>query len=61
MTIHDPDLLRRIAVERADAERGLLARVIRTLEADSVNPTYRFAYTRAIRKLSRLLLDFKGT
>jgi hypothetical protein len=61
MTIHDPDLMRRIAIERADAEQSLLARVIRILEHDNVNPTYRFAYTRAIRKLSRLLLDFKVT
>lgn len=60
MNAHNPDL-HRIAVERADAEQQLLARIIRMLEQDGVNTTYRFAYARAIRKLSRMLLDFKGT
>ena len=45
----------RIELERKDAERALLERVIAIFKADSVNGTYRQAYKRALKKISKLI------
>ena len=51
----DSDLARRIELERKDAERTLLDRVIALLKAEGVNTAYRQAYKRAIKKIAEQL------
>lgn len=51
----EDSLARRIELERRDAERALLERVIAIFKADSVNGTYRQAYKRALKKITELI------
>lgn len=55
----ESDVARYVALEKAeaarDAKRTIVQRVLAILRADSVNPTYRQAYERAIKKISNLV------
>lgn len=47
MTIHDPDLMRRIELERADAARSALEEAALAIESRDGGETYRKAYKTA--------------
>lgn len=49
------DLARRIHLERRDAERSLLQRLIELLETDHANHTYQQAYKRVLTKLAQTM------
>lgn len=51
----EADLARRIELERKDAERGLLERLMSILTDDGTNTAYTAAYKRAIKKLETFL------
>lgn len=44
MTMHDPDLMRRIELERADARRLALEEAARALESKNGNDLYKRAW-----------------
>jgi hypothetical protein len=62
MTAHDPDLLRRIELERADAARVALEEAIasiRGLENVYRNDLYRKAWKVAVDSINKMILRIK--
>lgn len=62
MTAHDPDLMRRIELERADAARSALEGAIKRihgLEETYRNDLYRKAWKVAVQSLRDLMLGIK--